>query len=47
MLVKTSVVNGEPCRRVRHSILPKGKTTPIRYLINLCRQSDGDWKLVP
>ena len=47
MLVKTSVVNGEPCRRVRHSILPKGKTTPISYLINLCRQSDGDWKLVP
>jgi surface antigen len=43
-LVKTSVTNGQTCRRIQHTILPKGKTTPWSYLVNLCRQADGTWK---
>jgi surface antigen len=43
-LVKTSVTNGQTCRRIQHTILPKGKSTPSRYFVDLCHQADGSWK---
>jgi surface antigen len=46
-LVKTSVVNGQTCRLIRHTILPKGESAPTSYIVNICRQSDGSWKLNP
>jgi len=46
-LIKIMVINGQTCRRIRHTILPKEKSTPSIYLVNTCRQADGSWKLSP
>jgi surface antigen len=43
-LLKSTTVNGQPCRRIRHTVLGKGKTTPSSYVVNICLQKDGSWK---
>ena len=44
-LNKTSIINGQTCRRVTHTIMTKQKPEPASYFVNICKQPDGSWKL--
>jgi surface antigen len=34
------------CRKVKYEVLRKGASAPRNYVVNWCKQPDGEWKIL-
>lgn len=45
-MTKRHAYKGLPCRRLQHDIFLKKQAREFRYIVDRCRTTDGEWKLL-